>query len=116
MIITRDDVHAQVITVKHVVGQGVAWYDPQAAAWLIRGFPALGPQRAHRSRCAVLRLQWREQMLHQVLREQHALDGPLWHRLLSGDDGVGGVACGGTAGAKLCRELHQRVVRQRGES
>ena len=51
--------------------------------------PAVCPPRAHRGRRAILQLQRRQQVWHQVTREQHSLARPLRQRLVRCEDGVG---------------------------
>eukprot|EP00964_Phaeocystis_antarctica_P012806 scaffold7026_cov65-Phaeocystis_antarctica.AAC.5 len=63
----------------------------QAAPALARCLPAVRPLRAHRARRATLQLQRRQQVWHQVTREQHSLNRPLRQRLVRCENGVGPV-------------------------
>eukprot|EP00964_Phaeocystis_antarctica_P096494 scaffold62767_cov64-Phaeocystis_antarctica.AAC.1 len=63
----------------------------QAAPALASSLPAACPPRAHGGHRAILQLQRRQQVWHQVTREQHSLDRPLWQRLVRCKNGVGPI-------------------------
>ena len=91
-------------------------HSSKAAPALAGGLPALRPPRAHRGRRAVLQLQRRQQVRHQVAREQHSLDRPLRQRLVRCEEGVGPVLDLGRRLAPRGRDLHELRVRQVGEA
>eukprot|EP00964_Phaeocystis_antarctica_P006799 scaffold3677_cov58-Phaeocystis_antarctica.AAC.2 len=79
----------------------------QATPALARCLPAVRPLRAHGGRRAILQLQRRQQVWHQVTREQHSLDRPLRQRLVRCKNGVGPVLDIGRRLAPCGREFQE---------
>ena len=84
----------------------------QAAPALAGCLRAVRPPRAHGGRRAVRQLQRRQQVWHQVTREQHSLDRPLRQRLVRCEDGVGPVLDLGRRLAPGGRDLQELRVRE----